>query len=183
MQYNLDIWGISPNQNILYVTGLPGSGKTTITELVQTDAIIIHLDDYLYFECEKSTIDDFSKFINEKEPNWIELIESSKDNATWFLNLLLLFANEKYYEHKRVIVEGFQIFSGWLCTNKFFADKPIIIIEENFLICMWRICKRDNINGSFIFFISMLLWFIKSSIQIKKLSKTVRKENAYETKS
>lgn len=44
---NIDKWGTNRDQNVLYITGLSGSGKSTVTEgLRDNNTNVIHLDFY-----------------------------------------------------------------------------------------------------------------------------------------
>lgn len=160
MEINIDKLGKDPEHNILYITGLPGSGKTTLANKISVGRdIVIHLDAYAEGNEEQQN-KQFNNFImyNHVVGDFIvtspydfmfpDLMSSVKkdERIEDFACLIEVFGKEQYSHHKFVIVEGFQIFSGWLHNDvSFYLDKPLIILNPPVQTAIVRMAKRDKL--------------------------------------
>jgi len=129
-ELNFNEW-INGQNNILYVTGLMGSGKTTFTKLLakQYNCPLIELD----------------MFIKEKIDQKIKDAYNNKDFIDYFFKEL----NKETKKHNKVIVEGIQIlylndYKGYLSQ----ADS-IIIINKSFIKSTINSIKRDGFDQIF----------------------------------
>lgn len=145
MEFNLGKLGKDTKHNVLYITGLPGSGKTTLAEeMADGRGSIIHLDTYAEGDLERQN-PDFNRYLDNVQQGLRSLVEYGM--------CLEEFGNciEKYgklcFSDRIVIVEGFQIFTGWLHENdSFYLDKPLIILDTPMHIAITRMMKRDNLT-------------------------------------
>lgn len=76
--YNLDKWGTSPDNNLLIIAGVSGSGKSTTAKNIKAakDAIRIELDLYYENPLKDYTHDKsraFNKYLKEKVPNYSKI--------------------------------------------------------------------------------------------------------------
>lgn len=144
---NLDKWGSTKDNNILYITGQSGSGKSTIATALSKNTI--HLDSY--FDRGNNKNKRFNKFLKEhgKSPDFVEKARETKDfgkSLEEFENLLEKFG-ESQYGKSRVIAEGVQILDDTIRPNKkYFSNKSIIAIKPNTTLSMIRAASRDGIK-------------------------------------
>ena len=163
-----------PNEtNILYVTGLSGSGKTTYTEeyAKKYNATDIALDIFFWFgkHTRDYVIDDLKRnpFTKDKEfniflLNYVKQMDDkefnylpksggfSKSTSTVVSNCAFRFIQEleknKNKLHGNYILEGIQIF---LTDPEFYKDKPIIIIGTGYFKSNMRAIKREFADKHF----------------------------------
>lgn len=187
---NLDQWGKSPDTNILFITGYSGSGKSTLAEKLTNDNDeIICLDYYSVYEFlvdDDVQADVFSKYLNKKLPNYIDIMKKyddiEKDISYWsmvdkFLGVVESFGREQFKKGNKVIVEGIQIFDAWLTNDlNHYKNKPIIIMNTGYIKSSIRSLKRtfkhDNIRNIKDFITAI-------SVRFECLSNAARKLNQF----
>ena len=163
---NLDKWGKDKNHNILFVTGLSGSGKSTVSEgLRDKNTNVIHLDFYTnagngtYAKGHRDS--DFNKHLEKEVPEYfnkyhgefpaLSKLSSEEKKEFWkmmdrFGDAIISFG-EKQYGNKKVIVEGVQFADQTLFPDKnFFKDKPLMILSTDSDTSLKRAAERDDIE-------------------------------------
>lgn len=158
---NLDKWGKTKDTNILYITGLSGSGKSSLASFIGNDnkTDVIHLDMYFNQMSKESRKafqnKEFNNFLNKKVPNWNkipDMIEHNiKDKKTWKTVDEFVKAHEEFgrkqYPNRKVIVEGVELLGETFYTDiSNFKNKPVISIQTNPLISSIRGGLRDQID-------------------------------------
>lgn len=180
---NLDKWGTSPETNTLYVTGYSGSGKSTAAaSLKRKNDKLIMLD--LYSDeapSDTKSLRDksFDRYLDKHFPQYkFMATDGAKTfNASYwhmvdkFANCIDDYSREQYKKGNRVIVEGVQVYNGWLHgDSSFYKGKPFIAIQTDRLTAMKRASARDEMKDP----IKNL--FAKSGNQWSKESKTLFSE-------
>lgn len=190
---NLDTWGNSPDNNILYITGYSGSGKsTTAIGMAKSGDIVIHLDGYAENNnrniCDKS----FNTYLDSRLPKWKDIGDATKNGTNgsikrfsksyWnlvdsFNKALKDYAKDQYGKGHRVIVEGVQIADNWLEANKeYYSNKPIIILGTNALSSSRRAFERDERSFKSLSDIKEYVsWLMSTNLNLSELE---RKTNA-----
>lgn len=154
---NLDKWGKDAEHNCLYIAGYSGSGKSTLAYDLAREGkdTCIHLDAYLKAVENASLLrdPDYDSYLNKKQPGWKKIQQKyDHDVSYWkevdkFRDSIEAYAKEEYKKGNRVIVEGVEIYNGWLTDDPgFFIDRPLIIMGTNVLQSAHRARKRDNID-------------------------------------
>ena len=154
--YNLDKWGKDKDNNVLYIIGTSGSGKsTTARGLASKNDSVIHLDTVLEEEPHGSPYfnKDFEKFLKDKGVN-IDIARDDKipKNQRWKTIDAMADQVESYGAHcyaqgKRVIIEGAQMGDDTMYPNKdYFKDKPVILLESNYKRDTTRAGIRDGLT-------------------------------------
>lgn len=154
---NIDKFGKDAEHNILWITGLSGSGKSTTTlELAGKNDDVIHLD--LYSEGATKDIPSKTKrFDSYLESNYKGLKERigtkafhSKeywDSVDEFVSAIKSFSIREFKNGNRVFVEGVQIADDWISDdNSFYAGQPMLILGTSSKKSMRRAAKRDGIK-------------------------------------
>lgn len=181
---NLNKWGKDKNHNILYVTGLSGSGKSTIAEKLKNSSIdVINLD--LFLE-ENDSRDErnknFVSYLNTYYSNFDEISRRDvKIGTKEFGNALDRFeacidgfGREQYSKNRNVIVEGVQLLDDTLYPDKnVLKDKPIITPNTSPLRSMIRGMRRDEISIDVADLKERIDWYKQSNKNLKKFKKTV----------
>jgi len=155
---NFEDW-IKKKNNILFITGLSGSGKSTISESVAKNykAELIHLDNVTIvcmesytdekrkrkFEQLKSECADAAKYFKRKDVPFIskEYTWEDKvivDQAIHFLNW---FIGEHANNGKQYVIEGTHLFRAY--TPEYLSCKPCIIKGTSVSTTMFRRSNRD----------------------------------------
>lgn len=154
-EMNINSWKRSPGKNILYVTGLSGSGKTTIGEKMersQDHTYIFELDgiEYNYDSSNMNILDKVKEeypeydhavsvqFTHEKytRRERAKIIQTAIDIAIKIM--------EKDYQNL-YIVEGTQIYQ-FIDPSKL-KNKPIIILGTSMMTSAYRRAKRSFEKG------------------------------------
>jgi len=151
---NLDIWGTKPGCNILWITGLSGSGKTTTSYQFENENVeIIHLDDIMYrFDTEVP----FVKHIMERIPEYKKCIELKKQKIilevplklrVWMdvVNEIFYYSVDKFKQGIKIVVEGVQIFMH--IPADYIMGCPLIVKNTSMFISMLRAIERDGYNS------------------------------------
>lgn len=166
---NLNKWGTSPDNNILFVAGYSGSGKsTTALRLAKKGKdTVIHLDAYSEPDSGgAATIRSkkFDKYLDKNVPRWREMPNAQKDGSTkmerhskeyWdvvdnFRNAIESYAKKEYKKGNRVIVEGVQMADDWLSADKnYYKDKPVVVLNTGAVKSIRRAFQRDDRGGFF----------------------------------
>lgn len=151
---NLHKWGKSSSSNVLYITGLSGSGKSTTALAIATKRdSIIHLDGYTEQKNRNIQNKDFNNYLDKHLPWWHGIQDGSiklHSKEYWnmvdqFRNAIDSYGKQKYKNGQRVIVEGVQIIDDWLTDNKkYYINKPVIVIRTNSLLSSNRARIRDG---------------------------------------
>ena len=153
---NLDKFGTDENHNVLYVTGLSGSGKSTITTQFD-DVNKIHLDFYTEKgsnESKKEWQDkEFNSYLKKKGIDFDKIPDLAADaQEKWALidelsEAIVDFSKEQYNKNKSVVVEGVQLADQTMYPDKnFFKDKPMVVLETPLVRRLRRGMQRDGIN-------------------------------------
>lgn len=149
--HDYEKWGDGAENNILYITGLPGSGKTTLAYGMCEDGVIVISLDRL-----------FRRNLTGKQIN----------DYIWYMNECRLIGGN------RVIIEGFQLLDPELCGIDI-SDKPYILIEERPIKCLRRIIRRESLFGRNISRLwATLKWFLYTYACKRKFVREARKKHS-----
>lgn len=154
---NLASWGRNPNTNVLYISGMSGSGKSTIAlRLKDKNTEVIHLDSYFdnpdgpqskdFNDYLKSIKSDYKKISLPKDKitmnEWGKIVERFEQDIEQY-------GKNAYGRNKKVIVEGVHMLDDTIRPNKkYFVDKPFILLNTNILSSTIRANRRDEKNFS-----------------------------------
>lgn len=155
---NVEKWGKDPKHNILYVTGISGSGKSTVAEYMSKSKSMqyINLDSYLSpmskASKRKYQNKSFNKLLDDSVPNWKNVIKEDGKLDYKIVDGIAKasekFGKEQFKSGKNVIMEGVQIFDTTLYEDrKFYSDKPLIVVNTNSFISNLRGSARDSDNA------------------------------------
>lgn len=79
---NLTKWGTSPENNVLYITGYSGSGKsTTALSLARKNDTVIHLDGYSEMHAEIAQNKKFNDYLDKTVPDWKRMANATVKNT------------------------------------------------------------------------------------------------------
>lgn len=163
--YNLNKWGNNKDTNILWVTGIAGSGKSTVANDIakKNNADLINIDLYTFKTSNgfvKGMSKSFNNYIDKKVPNWKELQRNAyevltkndrrnmKQAGLWFdtFESVLKDYGSEMYGKKKVVAEGVQILDETLFYNnkKALRDQPLIIMDTSIEDSILSRVARDN---------------------------------------
>lgn len=186
MEFNLDKFGKS--ENVLYITGLGGSGKSTIiseygkkynAEALEFDAITSALIHGLENLNRTKIHPIILEYLETQNPNKLNGFSDPgfNDECVKFLDW---FENRVTKDDKSYILEGMQIF---ICFNpERFIGKPMVIMGTSVVKSMFRSVSRrykrseGDIIKTFKFFLKTLERtpiFVKNDKQISTLAVTM----------
>lgn len=163
LEYNIDKY--KSNNNILYITGLSGSGKTTISKEFSKkyNACLFELDNlggfYAEYKNSDSIIHELTrKFLNIhleldsiiKKEKFVKLkIENFYEYSKWIKLYLEFLEDYTKNSNHLFIFEGTQIFKCFSPLD--YLNKPFIIVRTSAFISMLRRIKRqksiDKVKG------------------------------------
>lgn len=170
LEFNIKKFG--KENNILFITGLSGSGKSTIikkyaekynAENLEFDAITSTLKAKYHNRLDKINRSKINpiilEYLDNEDPEGFPNFEDPRFN-TECVKFLDWLENRVAGDGKLYILEGMQIF---LCFNpERFIGKPMIIMGTSMVKSMYRSTKRyynkhnDDIKDCFVFFIKTL---------------------------
>lgn len=153
---NLDSFATDADHNVLFITGLSGSGKSTIVEEFK-DAHKIHLDFYTEKgdegEDAKYQDQEFNAYLKSKGIDYKKIPElTPRTPEKWKLlddlgDAIVDFSKEQYAKGKAVVVEGVQLADQTMYPEKsFFSDKPFVVLETSAMLSLKRGMERDGIS-------------------------------------
>ena len=153
---NLEKFGTDEDHNVLFITGLSGSGKSTIATKFD-DTNHIHLD----FYTEKGSPEqneewqdkEFNSYLKQKGIEFEKIPElTPRTPEKWKLlddlgDAIVDFSKEQYAKGKAVVVEGVQLADQTMYPEKsFFSDKPLVVLETSAMLSLKRGMERDGIS-------------------------------------
>lgn len=144
----LDQYG-QPGHNILYVTGLSGSGKSTYSKELakKLKAEVVELDSY-YGAKPNDSQSDFHRYLSKNQVNTKRLVANKKLNYNESDKIYGLL--KEYAKDRRVIAEGVQLFDGTMAEkNKLRSDlsqEPILSLQVSRRKALRRAKERDQAN-------------------------------------
>ena len=144
----LDQFG-QPGHNILYVTGLSGSGKSTYAKELakKLKAEVVELDSY-YATKPFNSKSGFHRYLKKNQVDTKRLLVDNKlnyDESDKIYGLL-----KEYAKKKRVIAEGVQLFDGTMAEQSKLRNdlmqEPIVSLQASQREAMRRARERDKAN-------------------------------------
>lgn len=158
---NLSKFGKTRDTNILYITGLSGSGKSTVSSAIaRKNDQIIRLDAYNGYITGLSNLQskDFNKYLKSKgiEPNFPmpPMQDDPNYKSYWkhvndFVSAIDEYSKKRFDSSQgRVIVEGLQLADGWYTEDfSYFKGKPLIILGTSASASRKRANDRDGITN------------------------------------
>lgn len=179
---NLDKWGKGKN-NILYITGLSGSGKSTIAKKYakKNNAKLFGLDDLelMYdIDAHNNPYNKINVMFYDKIIKRYPIAEMPLDDRFWEKLLQMVsYIEELMHQDSDTlyVMEGIQIYE--IYESGYFLDKPIIIKGTSMIKSLYRRYKRDGRlyggNG----FIRFAKWYYKDSNILDKLRNNIKNIN------
>lgn len=192
---NIEKWGKNQESNILFVTGISGSGKSTISNDIATkNDDVIHLDGYTESKASWVQNKRLNKYLDAVLPEWRAIPNASDVSAIkkfskdyWdlvdkFQHAVEDFSSSEYSKGRRVIVEGVQIIDDWFAPNhSYYKDKPLVLLTTDMYTAINRANRRDGITGK-----NAAKLFDEqvrvASLRLEQMSK-FEKQSAFETGS
>lgn len=154
---NLDKWGKDQDHNILYITGISGSGKSTAAMYLakKRNAEYVNLDSYTSMMSKESMNElqnkSFNKYLDGHVKGWRNVLNNdgklnykivdqmAKASEDW--------SKELYSQNKKVIMEGVQLADQtWYENRSSYNDKPFMLINTSALASNYRGSVRDSEN-------------------------------------
>lgn len=131
-QKNVNSCGKSKDNNILYISGKAGTGKSS--KALSMSNNVIHLDFYFEPGYEKYQSKDFNKYLKQHFPNYKDLLNKDKNfgkNLEKFENVIQDYGKYAFNNGESVVVEGLQLLDGTLFPDSnYFNDKPYILMTK-----------------------------------------------------
>ena len=153
---NLDKWGKYREHNLLYITGLSGSGKSTVATYMADDGKTdyINLDSYFGQMSPDKKVQwqskAFNKYLDKRVPDWKKMSNGEHlnyDIVDKFAKALKDYSRIEFDEGKKVIAEGIQIFDETLFESRSsYSGEPMIILKTNKKESAELSSKRDGMK-------------------------------------
>lgn len=153
-ELDIDMWKKDSDHNILFITGLSGSGKSTYARQLakEENATIIELDIFQCYDKFKNagtrkndiSMKMVSEFL-EDNPEMVDIdfsnikLESFGDSFTKYFKWLL---NKLHKSNERYIIEGIHIMLFIPYSD--IKGEPIICIGTSMIKSFWRMWKREG---------------------------------------
>lgn len=155
-ELDIDMWKKDSDHNILFITGLSGSGKSTYARQLakEENATIIELDIFQCYDKFKNagtrkndiSMKMVSEFL-EENPEMVDIdfsnikLESFGDSFTKYFKWLL---NKLHKSNERYIIEGIHIMLFIPYSD--IKGEPIICIGTSMIKSFWRMWKREGLT-------------------------------------
>lgn len=155
-ELDIDMWKKDSDHNILFITGLSGSGKSTYARQLakEENATIIELDIFQCYDKFKNagtrkndiSMKMVSEFL-EDNPEMVDIdfsnikLESFGDSFTKYFKWLL---NKLHKSNERYIIEGIHIMLFIPYSD--IKGEPIICIGTSMIKSFWRMWKREGLT-------------------------------------
>lgn len=181
---NLDKWGKDRDHNILYITGISGSGKSTAAMYLakKRNAEYVNLDSYTEMMSKESKNElqnkSFNKYLDKNVPEWRNVLNDDGKLNYEIVDQMATaseeWSKELYSRNKRVILEGVQLADQtWYENRSSYNGKPFMLINTNALASNYRGSVRDS--ESLLDLADLMItragYSIKKSQEAKKLKK------------
>ena len=162
-KHDLDKWGTDRDHNILYISGISGSGKSTAAIAMADDSTdVIHLDNYFGENKNEASTEHknerFNNFLkkNNFDVNSLDDRKLFKNNKKEFYKkvdefskLSEKFGKEEFGKSRKVIMEGTELLNETMYPNKkFFNNKPYILLKTDPALAKERADERDARDGA-----------------------------------
>lgn len=195
ISYKFDLWKTG-KENILFITGLSGGGKTTLANNIadKYNGVVIELD---LFQFNRFVYNDYKLTPEEFLPDKHKIIKKYFDmtyggkkdfsgiSDKIFFDEFIKFARWLIYEEipsdgRKFIIEGLQI-AGILLSYapEILEDRPCIIVGTSIIKSIYQRYKRDG--RKYLFdgrnFYELIKWYFSRD---KNLNKYKRKISSYE---
>lgn len=155
-ELDIDMWKKDSDHNILFITGLSGSGKSTYARQLakEENATIIELDIFQCYDKFKNagtrkndiSMKMVSEFL-EDNPEMVDIdfsnikLESFGDSFTKYFKWLI---NKLHKSNERYIVEGIHVMLFIPYSD--IKGEPIICIGTSMIKSFWRMWKREGLT-------------------------------------
>lgn len=176
-----DQWRPERGRNIAYITGLSGSGKSTISQQIGAkNTIVIHLD--AIERCEvtyrtESIIKKLKAKFKWYNENWYNSDDRYDDDMHHII-LEIVDICEKN-PNQLYIIEGVQLFESLI--PEFFIGKPVLIKGTSILNSILRRFKRNG-NGKIDWipelkneFVQLVGWYLCQEKDLNRLRKKINR--------
>lgn len=176
-----DQWKPERGRNIAYITGLSGSGKSTISNRIGTkDTIVIHLD-----AIETCTPTHRTEFIIKElksrfkwyDEKWYKSKGRYVDDMEHIILEVIDICEKK--PNQLFIIEGVQLFES--ITPEFFIGKPVLIKGTSVLNSILRRFRRNG-NGKIDWgvelkneFVQLVNWYLSDERALNKVRKKINR--------
>lgn len=153
-ELDINMWKKDSDHNILFITGLSGSGKSTYAKQLakEENATIIELDIFQCYDKFKNagtrkndiSMKMVSEFL-EDNPEMVDIdfsnikLESFRDSFTKYFKWLL---NKLHKSNERYIIEGIHIMLFIPYSD--IKGEPIICIGTSMIKSFWKMWKREG---------------------------------------
>lgn len=167
LDYSLDTWGKSPKTNVLWVTGVSGSGKSTFAKDMasKNKADLIDIDLYTFKTASKyksQMNQSFNKWLDKNVPNWEQMQRDAYAVLTktdrrgvgkeaagkWFDTMedAIKKFGEEAYGKRKVVAEGVQILDETLFykNKKALKGQPLVIMDMDLTESILSRMSRDK---------------------------------------
>lgn len=167
--YNLNKWGKEQDKNVLWVTGISGSGKSTIARQMakKNNADLINIDVYT-FKTTNGWVDGmskrFNKYLDKNYPKWKKMQKDSYEAGIdrihrhnkhlcgkWFDTLEDAIKNygKDSFGKKKVVAEGVQILDETLFykNKKALKNQPLILMTTSVEDSILSRMTRDKVSA------------------------------------
>lgn len=173
---NIDSWKPGKDTNALYITGLSGSGKTSLTYNIARhyNANVIGLD-HVFGHKDLLEIDDIElppglKIIKKFYSNPANLFDTTDKsifikNLKKFMNYMMDYMSHN--PNKLFIIEGIDIYLHPDIFN--LKDKPVVIKNTSTLKSFYRAHKRERYQV----LLSEIEWYMREEKTLNKFVKTL----------
>jgi ribosomal protein S18 acetylase RimI-like enzyme len=194
LEYNLDQWKIG-GKNILFITGLSGSGKSTKAAKLakENNAINIEIDLFEHNDIvfDKNTNNDDGNIIVkeyfEKKYGGARKMPQGDPKLPHMLYDFIKYCINYASKHKDrlFIMEGIQLADLEMAEE--LKNYPVIIVNTSIIKSMYRAAKREGIKDyfnsfkSFSDFLGWFKWYLQMDKNNKKFAKDLKESTFNES--